>query len=188
MGRWEPDARGRLARAALELYVERGFDQTTVAEIAERAGLTKRTFFRHYADKRDVLFAGTAPLREVVVRAVTEAPASLPPFAAVSLGLEAAAELIQERAEDVKMRQTVIDAHLELQERELVKLAALAAGVTAALRERGLDAWSARLAAEAGTAAFRVAFARWIANSAEGPLTHVVRESVEELTATVTGE
>ena len=188
MGRWEPNARGRLERAALELYVERGFDQTTVAEIAERAGLTKRTFFRHYADKRDVLFAGAAPLQETVVRAVTEAPTSLPPFAAVSLSLEAAAELIQQRPEDVKMRQTVIDSHLELQERELVKLAALSAGIAAALSERGMDAWSARLIAEAGVAVFRVAFARWIADSTEGPLTRSVRESLEELAATVTGE
>ena len=187
MGRWEPNARGRLGRAALELYVERGFDQTTVAEIAERAGLTKRTFFRHYADKRDVLFAGTAMLRESVVRAVAEAPVSLPPFAVVSLALEAAAEIIQERPEDVRMRQAVIDAHLELQERELVKLAALAGDITAALRGRGLDEWPARLVAEAGLAAFRVAFACWIANSAEGPLTHVVRESMEELAATVAG-
>jgi AcrR family transcriptional regulator len=185
MGRWEPNARGRLGRAAMELYVERGFDQTTVAEIAERAGLTKRTFFRHYADKRDVLFAGMAPLREVVVRAVAEAPASLTPFAVVSLGLETAAEMIQERPEDVKMRQAVIDLHLELQERELVKLAALARDIAAALRGRGLDAWLARLVAEAGMAAFRVAFARWIANSAQGPLAQVVRESMEELAATI---
>ncbi|MEY9836964.1 TetR family transcriptional regulator [Streptacidiphilus sp. EB103A] len=186
MGRWEPDARGRLGRAAMELYRERGFDQTTVAEIAERAGLTKRTFFRHYADKRDVLFAGTDLLREVVVRAIAEAPASLPPFAVVSLGLEAAAGMVQERPEDVKLRQAVIDAHLELQERELVKLAAMAGDIAAALGERGLGLWPARLVAETGMAAFRVAFARWIADSAEGPLTKVVRESMEELAATAT--
>ena len=63
MGRWEPDARGRLVKAAMELYGERGFEQTTVAEIAERAGLTERTFFRHFADKREVLFAGAGALR-----------------------------------------------------------------------------------------------------------------------------
>jgi AcrR family transcriptional regulator len=171
----------------MELYVERGFDQTTVAEIAERAGLTKRTFFRHYADKRDVLFAGTAPLREVVVRAITEAPASLPPFTVVMLGLRAAAQMVQERPEDVKMRQAVIDAHLELQERELVKLAALAGDMATALGERGLGIWPARLVAEAGMAAFRVAFARWIAGSAEGSLAQAVQESMEELAASATG-
>ena len=172
----------------MELYVERGFDQTTVADIAERAGLTKRTFFRHYADKRDVLFAGTDPLRDVVVRAIAEAPASLAPFAAVSLGIEAGAALIQERPEDVKMRQAVIDAHLELQERELAKLAGLVGDMATALRERGLEVWPARLVAEAGMAAFRVAFARWIADSAEGKLAQVVRESMAELAATVSGD
>src|SRR5258707_9156718 len=116
MTRWKPDAAGRLSKAALELFVEQGYEATTVAEIAERAGLTKRTFFRHYADKRDVLFAGMAPLREVVGRAVAEAPASLRPFAVVSLGLKAAPEMIHERPEHGKRRQAVTDAHLELHE------------------------------------------------------------------------
>ena len=162
--------------------MENGFDQTTVADIAERAGLTKRTFFRHYADKRDVLFAGMIPMREVVIRAVAETPAASPPLAAVTSGLEAAAEMFQDRPEEVRMRQTIIDAHLELQERELVKLATLVGDITAALRERGVGAWTARLLAEAGMAAFRVAFARWIANE-EGELllTQVFRESMAEL-------
>ncbi|WP_042395277.1 TetR family transcriptional regulator [Streptacidiphilus carbonis] len=185
MGRWEPNARGRLGRAAMELYVERGFDQTTVADIAERAGLTKRTFFRHYADKRDVLFVGTALLTEVVARAVTEAPADLSPVAATTRALEAAAGIVQERPEDVRMRQAVIDAHVELQERELVKLAALATDLAAALQARGVDVWTARLLAETGLAAFRVAFARWIADNAEGPLTRLVTDSMEELAAAV---
>ena len=76
MGRWEPNARGRLEQAAMELYLERGFDQTTVAEIAERAGLTERTFFRHFADKREVLFAGAGALQELLVSAVAGAPDS----------------------------------------------------------------------------------------------------------------
>ena len=80
MGRWEPNARGRLEQAALELYVERGFEQTTVAEIAERAGLTERTFFRHFADKREVLFAGSGVLQELLVTAVADAPDSAAPI------------------------------------------------------------------------------------------------------------
>ncbi|HEV2640841.1 MAG TPA: TetR family transcriptional regulator [Actinocrinis sp.] len=185
MGRWEPNARGRLGRAAMELYAERGFEQTTVAEIAERAGLTKRTFFRHYADKRDVLFAGMAHLNELAVRAVAEAPAELSPVAVVTLGLEAAAGMIQERPEDVLMRQAVIETHEDLQERELVKMAGVANAVAAALRERGMDEWPARLLAEAGMAAFRVAFARWVANSAEGLFTQVIQVSMQELVETV---
>ncbi|AUG78050.1 TetR family transcriptional regulator [Kitasatospora sp. MMS16-BH015] len=170
----------------MELYAERGFDQTTVAEIAERAGLTARTFFRHYADKRDVLFGGTAPLTAAVTGAVAAAPAGARPFAVVGLAVEAAAELIQQAPEQVVLRQAIIDAHPELRERELVKLADLATALAVALTDRGLDPWPARLAAEAGLAAFRVAFARWIADSAAGPLTLAVRNSFEDLTATVT--
>src|SRR6202035_2298884 len=90
MGRWEPNARGRLEQAALELYLERGFEQTTVAEIAKRAGLTERTFFRHFADKREVLFSGAGALEELLVSAVAGAPESSAPMAAVAAGLEAA--------------------------------------------------------------------------------------------------
>jgi AcrR family transcriptional regulator len=169
----------------MELYAERGFDQTTVADIAERAGLTKRTFFRHYADKRDVLFAGASILRELVVRTIAEAPAELSPVALVTLGLETGGAMMQQRPEDVRIRQAVITAHVELQERELVKLAALAEDMAAALRERGLDEWSARLVAEAGMAAFRVAFARWLAEGAETSLPQVVRETMAQLVTSV---
>ena len=91
MGRWEPNARGRLEQAALELYGERGFEQTTVAEIAERAGLTERTFFRHFADKREVLFGGAGALQEFLVSTVASAPDSAAPIDAVAAALEAAA-------------------------------------------------------------------------------------------------
>src|ERR1700721_1862099 len=95
MGRWEPDARGRLAQAASPLYGERGFEQTTVAEIAERAGLTERTFFRHFADKREVLFAGADALRELLVDTVAKAPASAAPIDAAASGLRAAGAFLQ---------------------------------------------------------------------------------------------
>src|SRR6202451_2425383 len=125
MGRWEPNARGRLMQAAFALYGERGFEQTTVAEIAERAGLTERTFFRHFADKREVLFAGADALRELLVSTVAKAPGSLTPIAAAAAGLEAAGALIQEGREFAQQRQTIIAASAELQERELIKLASL---------------------------------------------------------------
>src|SRR5580692_10520517 len=108
MGRWQPDARGRLERAAMELYSERGYEQTTVAEIAARAGLTERTFFRHFADKREVLFAGADGLAEIVVRAVASAPDSATPIAAAAAGVEAAGVLLQERREFARQRQRVI--------------------------------------------------------------------------------
>src|SRR5258707_4907397 len=119
MSRWQPDARGRLERAAMDLYTERGYDQTTVAEIAERAGLTERTFFRYFADKREVLFWGAGRLQELLVDAVASAPASAPPIDAVAAALEAAGALLQERRETARQRQTVIAANAELREREL---------------------------------------------------------------------
>ena len=123
MGRWEPNARGRLEQAALELYGERGFEQTTVAEIAKRAGLTERTFFRHFADKREVLFGGAGALQELLVRTVADAPDSAAPIDAMAAALEAAGALLQERREFARQRQAVIAANAELRERELIKLA-----------------------------------------------------------------
>src|SRR5580700_5873326 len=106
MGRWQPDARGRLGRAAMELYRARGFDSTTVAEIAERAGLTERTFFRYFADKREVLFGGSSELQEFLVSSVVGAPASLPPMEAITWALSAAAtEIFEERREFARQRQ-----------------------------------------------------------------------------------
>src|SRR6266576_2542870 len=120
VARWEPGSRGRLAQAAMELYGERGFDQTTVAEIARRAGLTERTFFRHFADKREVLFAGAGTLQEFLVSAVADAPDSVAPIDAVAAALGAAGALLQERREYARQRQAVIAANAELRERELI--------------------------------------------------------------------
>src|SRR5271154_7547025 len=134
MGRWQPDARGRLMKAAFELYGARGFDQTTVAEIAARAGLTERTFFRHFTDKREVLFAGAGALEELLVTTVAKAPAGLAPIEAAAAGIEAAGALIQEGGELPRQRQAIINASAELRERELIKLAWLASALAAALR------------------------------------------------------
>src|SRR5216683_5817416 len=138
MSRWEPNARGRLEQAALELYIERGFEQTTVAEIAKRAGLTERTFFRYFADKREVLFAGAGSLQDFLVGTLASAPDSAAPIDAVALALEAAGALLQERREYARQRQAVIAANAELQERELIKLASLSAALAATLRQRGV--------------------------------------------------
>ncbi len=187
MGRWEPNARGRLEQAALQLYVERGFEQTTVAEIARQAGLTERTFFRHFADKREVLFWGAGALQELVVRAVASAPASAAPIDAVAAALGAAGAALQERRDGARQRHAVIAANVELQERELKKLAALAAAMAEALRQRGVPEPSASLAAEAGIAVFRIAFARWINEADSRDFSQVIRESLDELTAVIAG-
>ncbi len=187
MGRWEPDARGRLEKAALDLYGERGFENTTVAEIAARAGLTERTFFRHYADKREVLFGGAGRLQELLVTSVAGAPATAPPIEAVAIGLIGAAELLEERRAFAIQRYVVIAANPELQERELIKLAALASALAVALRRRGVDEPTASLAAEAGIAVFKVAFERWIDDHDGRDLPRLVQESLEQLKDVTTG-
>src|SRR3954447_20400634 len=116
MGRWEPDSEGRLRQAAMELYLERGYEQTTVADIAERAGLTARTFFRYFADKREVLFAGSAHLQAELVQALDAAPADATPMQAVAAALDAAASVLGQRHEHSRQRQTIIDAHADLRE------------------------------------------------------------------------
>ena len=188
MGRWEPNARGRLEQAALELYVERGFEQTTVAEIAERAGLTERTFFRHFADKREVLFAGADMLQELLVGAVAGAPESAAPIEAVAAALEAAGALLQERRDYSRQRQAVIAANAGLQERELIKLASLATALAEALRQRGVTEPAASLTAEAGIAVFKIAFERWIDGTSRPELPQLIRESLDELRAVTAGK
>jgi AcrR family transcriptional regulator len=182
--RWQPDAAGRLAEAALSLFEEHGFEETTVAGIAERAGLTKRTFFRYYADKREVLFGGGTAFQEAFVHALDAAPADLAPLDAVGVSLQAGAGVLQDRRAFARRRQAVIAANTELQERELIKLDSVAAALAAGLRERGVEEPAASLAAEAGMAVFRVAFERWIAASEEHPLTELVQDSLGALRAT----
>ena len=188
MGRWEPNARGRLEQAAMELYGERGFDQTTVAEIAARAGLTERTFFRHYADKREVLFAGSELLAELLVAAIAGAPDSATPLDAIAAALEEVGALIQEsRGRDfARARRSIIAANAELQERELIKLASWADTLAGALRDRGVSDRAATLAAETGIAVFHVAFRRWVGDGNDRDLSALIRESFGELKALTT--
>ncbi|MFJ6213892.1 TetR family transcriptional regulator [Streptomyces sp. NPDC092296] len=187
MSRWEPNARGRLEQAALELYSERGFEQTTVTEIARRAGLTERTFFRHFADKREVLFAGAASLQQLFVSTLADAPESAAPIDAVATALQAAAAVFQERREHSRQRQRVITANAELRERELIKLASLAAALADTLRQRGVAEPAASLAAEAGIAVFKIAFERWINGTDQQDMSQLIRESLAELKAVTAG-
>ncbi len=187
MGRLEPNARGRLEQAAMELYGERGFEQTTVAEIAARAGLTERTFFRHFADKREVLFWGASALQELFVSTVASAPESAAPIDAVAAALEAAGAALQERREGARQRQAIITANAELQERELIKLATLASALAGALRQRGVADPAASLTAEAGIAVFKVGFERWVSETGPRDLPQLIRESLDELKAVTAG-
>jgi AcrR family transcriptional regulator len=179
--RWEPDSRGRLEAAALALYSEHGFDHTTVAEIAERAGLTERTFFRHFSDKREVLFWGAGALQELFVTSVTEAPPGATPLAAVTLALEAAGALFEERRDFAVQRQLIIAGSGELQERELIKLATLGAALAAALRQRGVGDPTAGLTGEIAVAIFKISFERWVNSSDARPLVDVMGDSLDML-------
>ncbi len=188
MARWQPDSRGRLEQAALALFGERGFENTTVAEIAAGAGLTERTFFRYFADKREVLFSGAGVLQELLVNAVASAPPSAAPIDAVAAALAAAGALLQERREMARKRQAVIIANAELRERELIKLASLASALADALRRRGVTEPAASLTAEAGIAVFKVAFERWVDESNELGLPVLIRESLDALRVVAGGE
>lgn len=181
MSRWEPNARGRLEEAALALYAERGFDQTTAAEIAKRAGLTERTFFRYFTDKREVLFAGREVLQDIFTEAVTGAPATASPIEAAAAGLEATGALFAQRRDLVRQRQAIIAANPVLQERELIKLAALATALAGALRRRGVPDVTADLTAEVAMAVFRIAFDRWVQETGEPDLTELIRACLGEL-------
>ncbi len=187
MSRWEPNAKGRLGQAALELFSERGFEQTTAAEIAHRAGLTERTFFRHYLDKREVLFDGSSALQALLVAAVAAAPGSVAALDAVGAGLAAAGTVFDpSRRDQARRRQTVIAATADLQERELIKLASLARALADVLRSRGVTDRAATLAAETGIAVFKVAFARWVDEAEHRDFPLLVRESLDELRAVLT--
>ena len=181
MGRWQPDARARLQQAALELYGERGYEQTTVAEIAERAGLTKRTFFRYFTDKREVLFWGSELLEQQMVAAIEAAPASASALGMIGAALDAAAVRFEEVREFAGPRHRIIASSHELQERELIKAASLAAAMARALRARGLSDTAATLTALTGTTIMHVAFEQWVDDPDKTPFAQIARDALTQL-------
>lgn len=185
MSRWKPDAADRLAQAAITLFDERGYDATTVADIAAAAGLTKRTFFRHFADKREALFGGSEELREAWVSAVAATPAGTAPLDAVERGLHAVADLFAERHALARTRARIVAANPELQERELTKLAMLSDAVAAALRARGVSASAAALAAQTGVTVFHDAFARWLQQDDPHAMRGLMDASLTDLRALI---
>jgi AcrR family transcriptional regulator len=189
MARWEPDARGRLEKAAMELFQERGYVQTTVEEIAARAGLTERTFFRYFADKREVLFSGSKDLEKSIIDGIASAPRGASPFAAVAAAFEAAGAELQDRRDIqfVRARYALVTKHAEIQERELIKLASLAVAVTKALHARGVAEPTASIAAEAGIAVFKIGFERWVSERKPQDFAAHIRAAVATLKA-VTAE
>ncbi|MEV6350108.1 helix-turn-helix domain-containing protein [Actinoplanes sp. NPDC051851] len=183
MARWEPDASGRLARAALDLFAERGYENTTVIDIAQRAGLGKTTFFRHFADKREVLFGG-GTVDDHITRAIAAAPETATPLEAVALALEATGREIYTaaRREFVAQRQAVIAANPELREREALKNLRLTAAMATALERRGIPDVTARVAAELGALAAAIAYERWSTSTGDD-YPEIARKALDEVRA-----
>lgn len=183
MTRWEPDGEERLRAAAIELFLEKGYDNVTVAQIAERAGLTRRTFSRYFADKRDVLFSGSERLPHALAEALRHVDPSLDPFETMlhALADVGAALDDQQIADQIAQRRQIMAASPELQERGQAKLATVCDSLAAALRERGADPSTAKLFADVGIAIFRTAFDRWTDAPHEADLASRIRETAGRL-------
>ncbi|OMC27690.1 TetR/AcrR family transcriptional regulator [Mycobacterium colombiense] len=184
MARWQPDARERLVAAALDLFNEHGYDQTTVAQIAERAGLTKSTFFRHFPDKRDVLAAGQDAIAQLLREGIAAAPEDATPLTAVCSGLKSASAAFTSYNRDLAPRlKAAIAASAELQERYALKQIGLALAVSEALQARGVPGPTAALAAELGALAFKTAYARWTEPDENRDLGSMACDALRELHA-----
>ena len=185
VARWEPNTRERLVRAALDLFAEQGYDATTVSEIAERAGgLSKMTFFRHFSDKREVLFAGQDKMGQLMADAIAAVPGPATPLQAVAAGLDAIAALHpNDRREFAVRLLAVIGGNPELRERAAFKRIALTEAATAALEKRGVPDVTAGLAAELGVRAYYRAYGQWAESSSEQTLADFTQNSLDELRA-----
>ena len=187
MPRWDPQAEERLRAAAIELFLELGYENVTVTQIAERAGLTRRTFSRYFADKRDVLFAGSEQLPGLLAEALGRADPELAPFEALLTALaEVGAVLGARVASHAAQRREVIARSPELQERGRTKFAAVADALAAALRQRGVEAGGATLLADVGVAILRSGFERWAESPAVTDLAACIGEAGAELASAVT--
>jgi AcrR family transcriptional regulator len=180
------EARRRLQQAALELYRERGFDQTTTAEIAARAGVNERTFFRHFPDKREVLFDGQPALRAALMQAVAEAPEGLQPLEILFCAFRKAGRILEDNRPFSEPRLEVIAATPALRERELAKAASLTDAVAEALRQRDVADRLAGLAAQTGWAAFHQAAQAWIDDPSQSLDAHLLQafDDLHALSAT----
>jgi AcrR family transcriptional regulator len=183
MARWAGNAKGRLEKAALDLFDEQGYDRTTVAQIAQRADLTERSFYRWFADKREVLFGGSQELEDRLLAAIDEVPADTGPLPTLLAAWATAPEVIRPR-EFLRLRSAIIAANPPLQERELIKLASLSEALTVALVRRGHDRATAQLATDLALAVVRLTSARWMADE-QADITTLVETSLADLAAVV---
>ncbi|GGB24755.1 TetR family transcriptional regulator [Flexivirga endophytica] len=186
MARWQPGARERLQATALQLFADHGFEQTTVAQIAHAAELTERTFFRHFADKREVLFAGQEDFLDLFTDPIDEAPAGTPAYELIRRSLDGAGGFFpDERRPFARVRASIIGTEPALQERELAKLAALKVRLGELFRERAIEEPAATLAAEAGVTIFHLSFQQWIAEGEQRSMSEIARERLDAMAALV---
>jgi AcrR family transcriptional regulator len=181
MARWGPDARERLENAALELFLERGFDDVTVPEITARAGLTTRTFFRHFVDKREVLFADADQMSILAARLVRDAPPELAPMELVELGLPMLASAFEGRLAQLKQRKAIINSSDGLRERELRKMERLVDVIAEALRIRGVDELTAAVVAGTAVGIVKVALRQWIDSDGSEPLRSIILDALKRI-------
>jgi len=175
------NARARFQSAALALFEERGVSGTTVSEIAARAQLTERTFYRYFSDKREVLFWRADEFQSRVVAAVERGPGNRSPLTLVIGALEAVSDFFDGDRATVMRRMTIVATHAECLEREMLKMQTLTSAIRATLEARGVDALQARMASEVGVAVSRIALERWITDTTERDLAHHIQRSREEL-------
>jgi AcrR family transcriptional regulator len=184
MARWEPGARERLVVAAVDLFAEQGYDATTVAQIAERAGVTKSTFFRHFPDKHELLAAGQQTLSRLLAEGIAEAPEGATPLEAVAAGLERASNAMGPMNRELGPRlKAAVAANVELQERDALKNVGLAAAMIDALSARDVPDAIARLAAELGVLAFKQGYAQWLQTNDDATLVPYTLAALEDLRA-----
>lgn len=188
MSQWEPNAKGRLEEAALNLFQKQGFERTSVVEIAARAGLTERTFFRYFADKREVLFGMQDDLLSAGVLAIEGAPSGATPLEIIMAAVEALVPQFRERREMTLLRQSVIAANPALQERDLLKQALFIRVMADALKARGITDTAATLAANTGGLVFKVAYSRWVTEQDPPDLSRLILESFSELKRSFCGD
>lgn len=192
MSRWPPGARQRLETAALELFTLQGFADTTVPQITARAGLTTRTFFRHFPDKRELLFGAEDELPAMVAAVMAQAPAALSPMALIAWGLDVVARTrFDGQREHVSMRRAVIRTDEGLRERELRKLDELSTAISGAFRSRGLDQLTSALAGQSAVIVLDTAVDRWLDQDGENPLTailHTTLAALRSMTADGSGD
>ena len=183
MSRWQPDARQRLQQAAIELFAEQGFAATTVPQITARAGLTTRTFFRHFADKREVIFGGDE-IPALATRLLAEAPPSLDPMTLIVGGLKTVAETrFEGRREEIRQRRDIIRSDEGLRERDLRKRAALGEAIKDGFVARGVGTATAALLAESTVTVLYVALDQWLDSSGDRTLFEIIGETFGSLQA-----